>query len=108
LNVERMSMEGACDMLRRVMHEVDFQPTPESIAQVENDYIATQALASLVLDPKTLQLELSAGMSDGRLHLVGPYLSEADMKTVLSIVRSVPGVGDVQYEPGYAPAFGRT
>lgn len=108
LNIERLSMEGACDMLRRVMHQVDFQPTPESIARVENDYIATEALASLVADSRTLQLELSASMSDGQLRLVGPYLPEADMKTVLSIAGAVPGVRSVEYEPGYASAFGRS
>lgn len=108
LNVERLSMEGACEMLRKVMRQVDFQPTPESIAQVENDYIATQALASLITDPRTLGLELSARMSDGQLRLVGPYFLEADMRTVLSIARSVPGVRNVQYEPGYASAFGRS
>ena len=108
LNIERLSMEGACDMLRKVMHQADFQPTPESIVQVENNYIATQALASLATDPRTLQLELSATANNGRLRLVGPYLPDADMKTLLSIARSAPGVRDVAYEPGYAAAFGHS
>ena len=105
LNIERLSLEGACDTLRKVMQEKDFQPTSESIAQVEDDYIATHALASLVTDPRTLQLELGATMNEGVLHLTGPYLDEPDLGTVLSVVRSVPGVGDVEYEPGFAPAF---
>jgi len=107
LNVERLSMEGACDTLRKFMRQVDFQPTPESIAQVENQYLAVQVLAALATDPGTSQLELSASASVGRLRLVGPYLPDADMNTLLSIARSVPGVHDVEYEPGYAAAFGR-
>lgn len=105
LNIERMSIEGACDMLRKLMQENDFQPTPESIQQVENERIATQALASLVTDPRTLQLELGATLEKGVLRLTGPYLSEADMQTVLSITKSVPGVCKTEYEPGYAPVF---
>jgi cytidylate kinase len=108
LNVERLSLEGACEMLRKVMHQADFQPTPESVAQVENGYIATQALASLVTDSRTFRLELSASVQDGQLRLVGPYLLDSDMRTVLSIAGSVPGVRDVRYEPGYAPAFGHS
>jgi hypothetical protein len=105
LNIERLSMEGACDMLRKVMHQADFQPTPESIEQVENQYLATQVLASLATDPRTLHLELSATASGGRVRLVGPYLPDAEKITVVSIAGSIPGVRGVEYEPGYAVAF---
>lgn len=105
LNIERLSLEGACDLLRKVMQQRDFQPTPESIAEVENDFIATQALASLAMDPRTHQLELGATTNDGVLRLEGPYLAEVDRGAVLSIAGSVPGVSSVEYEPGYAPAF---
>ncbi len=108
LNIERLSMEGACDLLRKVMQQDDFQPTPESIAQVENDYIATQALASLATNLKTSQLELTAAVKDGSLYLVGPYLPEDEMNLIRSIVGSVPGVRSIEYEPGYASAFGHS
>jgi hypothetical protein len=48
---------------------------------------------------------LGASAADGVLHMVGPYLSEVEMPTVLSIAESVSGVRRVEYEPGYAPAF---
>jgi hypothetical protein len=105
INIERLSLDGACKMLRNVMQQDDFQPTPGSITQMENDYIATQALALLVTDPRTLQLELGAAVNEGGLRLVGPYLADDSIRTVLSIAESVPGVHNVEYEPGYAPAF---
>ena len=105
LNVERLSTEGACELLWHLMQQKDFQPNPESIAQVDNDYIATQVLAALVLDDKTSGLELGASVQDGVLRLEGPYLADADKSVVLSIAGSVPGVRKVEYEPGYAPAF---
>lgn len=105
LNTERLSLEGACDLLRNLMRQGDFQPTPESISQVENELIATQVLASLVTDPRTAQLELGASVAEGVLRVVGPYLSEAEMHTVLSMAGSIPGVRSVEYEWGYAPVF---
>ena len=105
LNIERLSLDGACRLLRNVTRQEDFQPTPESVAYVENDYIATSALAALVIDPRTHQLELGATVQDGVLRIEGPYLSDAEKNTVFSIVEPVPGVRGVEYEPGYAPAF---
>ncbi len=105
VNIERLSLHGACDMLRKLTLEPDFQPTPESVAQVENEYLATQALASLALDSRTMRLELAAGVEQGALRLVGPYLSKTDRQTALSVAEAVPGVRSVEYETGYAPAF---
>jgi cytidylate kinase len=105
LNIERLSMEGACDLLRRVTQQTDYQPTAESVAQVENDYIAAQALALLVTDSRTAHFELGASAADGVLRVVGPYLSEDEAGTVRSIAGSISGVAKVDYEPGYAPAF---
>ncbi len=105
LNVERLSMNGACDLLREAMRQGDFKPTPESLAQVEEDYLATQVLALLVTDTRTHRLELGAGVSNGTLRLVGPYLPDDDLRVVLSIAESVPGIHGAQYEPGYTSAF---
>jgi len=105
VNIERLSMEGACDLLLHVMQHPDFQPTPESIAQVENDRTATEALARLVTDPRTTEMELGASLEQGVLRLVGPFLSDAELGVVKTIAGSVAGVDRIEYEPGYAPAF---
>jgi osmotically-inducible protein OsmY len=105
INMARMSLETACSVLRHLMLEADFQPTPESLAQVENDYLATEVLAALVIDRRTHHLEISAKVTSGVLRLVGPYLSEWETSLVRSIAASVPGVGKIEYEPGYETAF---
>lgn len=105
INVERLSHAGACTLLSHLLEERDFQPAPESVEQVENEYLATGALAALVTEPQTLRLELTAGASGGALRLVGPHLSDNERRLVLSVAGSVPGVREVTYEPGYAPAF---
>ncbi len=98
-------MQGACDLLRKTMEQADFQPTPESVEQAANYYVATQALAELAVDPRTARFELGATVSGGTLRLVGPYLPEADLRLVRSVAEPVPGISEVDYEPGYTPAF---
>ncbi len=105
VNLERLSAEGACDILHHMMARPDFQPTPESIVQVQDELTATQALAALVLDTRTLQLEVSATVKNGVLRLVGPYLSDAEVANVRSIAGSATGIRQVEYEPGYVTAF---
>jgi cytidylate kinase len=105
LNVERLSHAGACTLLSQLLEEGDFQPTEGSVAQVENLYLATQALAALVTDPATLRFEVTASASGGALRLVGPHISDSERRQVLEVAGAVPGVREVTYEPGYAPAF---
>ncbi len=105
LNIERVSMEGACELLRSLMQQKDFQPTPESTRQVENERIASEALATLVTDARTLQMEFGATVEDGVLRLTGPYLSEDETRIVSSVAGSVAGVRSVEFQPGYAPVF---
>lgn len=105
LNIERLSIPGACDLLRKTMQQDDFQPTPDAVEETGNYYLATQALALLALHPRTMRLELGASLAGGVLKLVGPFLADPDLNLVRSIAGSVAGIGAVEYEPGYAPAF---
>lgn len=104
-NIERMSPRGTCRLLRDLTRHDDFQPTPESIEQVANDHMATQALAMLVTDARTMQYELGAAFAAGVLRLTGPYLGEGDLCTVQSVAGSVAGIDRIEYEPGYVPAY---
>lgn len=105
LNIERLSIPGACALLRAGIEQQDFQPGADAIQDAGNYYLATQALASLALEPRTMRFELGATVAGGILKLVGPFLNDDDLSLVRSIAGSVEGIGSVQYEPGYAPAF---
>lgn len=105
INVERLSHPGACALLGKVMEQRDFQPTAASVAQVENEYLATEVLAALVINPATFELELGASAVEGVVRLVGPQLSDAERREALSTAAAVPGVKQIDYQPGYAPAF---
>ncbi len=108
INLERISFPTACNLLLNLVQQSDFKPTPESLAAVEASYLSTCVLVALLDNPKTFDLEVGANAKGGCISLEGPYLEEADRSTVLGIARSVPGVVDVQYQEGYAPAFDST
>jgi hypothetical protein len=105
INLERWSLHGACELLARTMAQEDFQPTPESVTQMDNEFLSTEVLGALVTNPVTHLWELGATASAGAVHLVGPFLSEDEMRNVRAIAGAVPGVREVDYVPGYAPAF---
>jgi hypothetical protein len=111
INLERFSFSAACSILSQIATQSEFQPTAESLAMVENLYLATHVLVVLVMDPRTTSIEVGAIARDGCVSLEGPYLEEAELATLLEVSRSVPGVREVQYTEGYSSnldvGFGR-
>ncbi len=105
LNLERVSFPTACCILMNIVHQDEFKPTPASLAAVENRYLSACVLAALLENLQTFELEVGATAEDGRITLEGPCLDESVRSTVLEIARAVPGVGEVQYQEGYAPPF---
>jgi hypothetical protein len=103
INLEHVSFSTACSMMIHTVEEKEFQPTEESLAEMENLYTATQIEAALVTNPKTNSYEISASVCDGKARLEGPFLDDAEKSLVLDIAASVPGVELLEYEPGYAP-----
>jgi cytidylate kinase len=105
VNMKRMSIPTVCSMLKRVMEEAELQSTPESLAEIEDAFLASSVLVALVAQPDTFPLEMGASAKEGHVLLEGPYLDEAVLGSVMTTARAVPGVATVDYEPGYAPAF---
>lgn len=105
INLERFSFPAACCLLQHLAHEREFEATPESLAEVENQYLATRVLAALLDDERTFGLEFGARAQDGQIVLEGPYLEEDDRSLVTGIAGSLPGVTQVRYSEGYAPTF---
>ncbi len=106
LNMGHMTLEAACGIIEDLMKEPDFQATSESQAEVDRLYLSTTIEEALVTDPRTASLEIHATIdkTDG-LRLIGPYLDDPELDTVIAIAKSVPGVDTVRYIPGYAPTL---
>jgi Cytidylate kinase-like family len=105
INLDRVSFSTACDILRSVVQQDEFKPTPESLAAVENRYLSACVMAALLDNRKTFELEVGVTAHDGRVVVEGPYLEESDRAILVDIARAVPGVAEVQYTEGYAPPF---
>lgn len=105
LNLEHLTLDTACGILEDILEEEDLQPTAESRAEVERLRRSTGVEAALVTDPRTSHLEIAAVVKPEGVRLVGPFLDDSELETVREIARSVPGVEEVEYEPGYRSAF---
>ncbi len=105
LNLEHVTLKAVCGILEAVMKEEDFQPTAESLAEVERLRLASNIEEALVVDPRTSNLEITAEVHKEGVTLVGPYLDKDELGVVLEIAMSVPNVTEVRYTPGYKQKF---
>jgi len=105
LNLDRITLKAACGILECIMAEKDFQVTPESRAEVERLYLATKIEESLVTDPRTAALEIRAEVQNDGIRLIGPYIEDPELTTIIEIAQTVSDTSNVQYNPGYASRF---
>jgi cytidylate kinase len=105
INLDRVTLEAACGILECIMAEDDFQASQESQAEVERLYLATKIEESLVIDPHTATLEISADVQTDGIRLIGPYVEDSDLTTIMEIVQTVADTMNVRYNPGYASRF---
>ncbi len=103
INLDRISFNTACSLLMSAVEESEFQPTPESLEDLENLYTGAQVETALVLDQGTHSFEVAASVSRGQVLLRGPYLDEPNRARVIETASAVAGGRTVDYEPGYAP-----
>ena len=92
-------------MLKNIAEQPEFQPTPKSLAAVENLYLSTKVLVALLMDSSTRTLEIGATADGGHITLEGPFLEGGDYERALEVARTVEGVSDVKYTEGYSHLF---
>ena len=105
LNLDRVTLKAACGILQCIMAEEDFQASPESRDEVERLYLATKIEESLVTDSRTATLEIRAEAQNNGIRLIGPYIEDSELATIMEIVQTVSGTANVRYQPGYMSKF---
>lgn len=105
INLGRLTLDTACNLISALLEDRDCQPTPESMRAVDELLLASRVEAALASEPRTSTVEASASVTDGKVVLTGPYLVDEQLDTVLAIAHSVEGVRNVEYEYGYTPSF---
>lgn len=103
--LDRMSLEAICSMIAAGLKERIFKPTPEAAKALQDLFIAASVEAALVSDSRTLSWEIGARSRNGNVLLEGPFLEDRPLADVLEVVRGVPGVSEVDYQPGCVSSF---
>ena len=105
LNLGHMTIDTVCGILESIMRQKDFQATSESQLAVDRLHLATDIEVALVTDPRTESFEISAEVTGDGIQLIGPYLEDSHLESVLEIAGSIHGAKNLHYSPGYAPRF---
>lgn len=105
LNIGHMTIEAACSMLESILHEKDFQACAESQETVDKLHLASDIEVALVTDPRTERFEINAEVGDDGIRLIGPYLEDSELETVLEVAGTISGNRHLHYTPGYAHRF---
>lgn len=107
INLEHVEIADACDAITTLIKaQKCFDYGPECQASMDNLALASQVKAKLALNPETAHLEFNVRARDGGVRLHGKVSSPDLVPVVERIVRSVPGVKDVNLdEVAPAPEF---
>jgi osmotically-inducible protein OsmY len=98
LNLEKVSVEMACNVIVCMAERLEFQMTPESLRQLEDLYLASHVRARLFLNSKVgaAAAKIDVTATDGVVHLAGVLPSETLRQEALATARSLPEVKDVR------------
>jgi hypothetical protein len=99
LNLERLDILQACDIMAAMARQDCFQETPESRSAIDDLALASRVQANLAVTPATMHVEVDVTVRAGAVivsgHLSGP--EEAD--TIRGVVAQVHGVTEIALEP---------
>ena len=96
LNLSRMSLATACDMVVHLTEQDEFKPTAASQQAMENLALSTVVAAVLARDPRTRNAKLDVVADGGIVTLGGKTESQGVEQTAPLIARQVDGVTEVR------------
>jgi hypothetical protein len=97
LNIERMSLDLASDIIVESVSKKEFQPTPESTQLLKNLHLASLSKVYLQQSPRTRgsDVEVEADAAEGKLVIrgscptVGAKMWEDDIRNVLQKIEGI-------------------
>ena len=100
LNLEKFSIEAACDVVVGVMKRPEFEVTEENRRELADLELASHTHARLFLNPKVAAAatKIDVKAKDGVVHLSGILPGDALLDDVLETCRNLPEVKDVRAE----------
>jgi cytidylate kinase len=95
LNISRMNLETAADLVVETAQKPEFQPNAESMQAFQDLTITARVQAALAVSPKTRNLDISVRTAQGQVRLFG-LLYEPELEgEIVRLVEGIPGVRKV-------------
>ena len=99
LNLDRLDILQACDIVAETARQECFQETPVSRAAVDDLALASRIQANLAVTPETVDLEVDVTARAGAVTVRGLLLTPDQQALVRAVVAKVPGVDGIALEP---------
>ena len=100
INLDRISIAGAVDIIIKMTELDDFKPDEYSMAALNNQVLSSMVWAALTKDDRTNNLNLHVSSENGVVRISGSAGSESSLKNIDEITKGVPGVREVINEVG--------
>lgn len=95
LNLEQVNLVDASDVICTLAASPRFQPTAETMADLENLALASAVKAHLAMNPETRNLQFEVSAEAGSVSLKSEVDSPQQAKAIRAIVKGIPGVRSV-------------
>jgi cytidylate kinase len=96
LNLSRMSVPTACEMVVRLTEREEFQPTAASMKALRDLVLGNRVAAMFARDERTRGTDLGVTADDGIVSVTGTTQSPALLEAVAAVAREVDGVKEVR------------
>jgi len=96
LNLGRMALDTACDMIVDLAGRKEFQPTEASMKALNDLALSNRVAARLARDPRTQAAALEVAADNGTVTVTGTTQSPALLEAVSVVARDVNGVREVR------------
>jgi len=98
LNLSRVRLATACEMVARMTEQEEFKPTAESLKAMQDLALHSRVSVALLKDFRSRGADLRVTADDGILTITGTTQLPAVVDLVPSLVRQVDGVKEVNCE----------
>ncbi len=105
VNVSRLGIADACDLVASMAAMKAFQPTPESTRAVMDLVLASRVWVTLAQNPETAGSNLKVTSEGGVVTITGTAVSWDVVDAISVVARSVEGVHEVRSDVGVNPLY---
>lgn len=96
INLTRMSVGAACEVVVRLSQQVEFKPTAASLKAMQDLALSSRVSARLATDARTRSADLHVVADGGFVTVAGTSQSSALLAAIPEVVRRVDGVQGLQ------------